>query len=217
MLRRHVEVIKGSLVRFTRIALLGRRIVNKRTLILLAFLALFVSVLGAWIIEQCAERSVAEERSQIEKQNIIPFEHKSYSPINNPAISIWQSYKTTKAIERFNDSIFVATDGGLVEFGATGNLRHHYTILDGLPESDLLSLATFNSKLLGGLAILQDGRVSRVFKDTNSKLTNNWMTAFCAVGPRVFVGTYGGGVFELTASGELQPFLARSGSSCRES
>ena len=49
------------------------------------------------------------------------------------------------------------------------------------------------------------------FKDTNSKLTPNWVTALCAVGPRLFVGTYGGGVFELTASGELRPFAAETG------
>ena len=59
---------------------------------------------------------------------------------------------------------------------------------------------------LGGLAVLEDGRISRVFKDTNSKLTQNWVTALCAVGPRVFLGTYGGGVFELTASGEMRAF-----------
>ncbi|HEX7771890.1 MAG TPA: hypothetical protein VF435_05680, partial [Pyrinomonadaceae bacterium] len=46
----------------------------------------------------------------------------------------------------------------------------------------------------------------RVFKDTNSKLTTNWVTALSAVGNRIFVGTYGGGLFELNASGELRSF-----------
>src|SRR5437764_11725820 len=115
------------------------RIFNKRTLILLAGVGLSGCLAGAWFIKQRADRTVMKERSLLEKQNIIPFEYKSYSQINNPAISIWQSYKTTRAIEKFNDSIFVATDGGMVEFGPTGNLLHHYTTLDGLPESDLLS------------------------------------------------------------------------------
>src|SRR6185369_2416999 len=123
---------------------------NKRTLLVLACLALLGSLPGVWIIKQRAERSLAEERTRREKENIIPFEHKSYSTINNPAISIWQSYKTTRAIEKFNDSIFVATDGGLVEFGPNGNFARHYTTLDGLPDSDVLSLATFNSKLFIG-------------------------------------------------------------------
>jgi ligand-binding sensor domain-containing protein len=128
----------------------AKQILNKRRLVLLAVLFLFACLLGGWLIKQRADRSLAEERARLEKQDIIPFEHRSYSQVNNPAISVWQSYKTTRAIERFNDSIFVATDGGLVEFGPTGNLLHHYTILDGLPDSDLLSLATFNSKLFIG-------------------------------------------------------------------
>ena len=128
----------------------AKRILNKKTLALLAVLVVSGSLLGGWLIKQRAEQRLAEERARLEKQNIIPFELKFYSQISNSAITVWQSYKTTRAIERFNDSIFVATDGGLVEFGPTGNLLHHYTILDGLPESDLLSLATFNSKLFIG-------------------------------------------------------------------
>jgi len=69
---------------------------------------------GAWVIKQRAERSVAEERSRLENKNVIPFELRAYSKINNPAISIWQSFKATRAIEKFNGSIFAATDGGLV-------------------------------------------------------------------------------------------------------
>jgi hypothetical protein len=82
-----------------------RRIFNQRTLIALASLAVFVSVLTGWIIKERADRSLAAQRSQHEKQSFIPFEHNSYSQINNPAISIWQSYKTTRAIEKFNESI----------------------------------------------------------------------------------------------------------------
>jgi ligand-binding sensor domain-containing protein len=64
---------------------------------------------------------------------------------------------------------------------------------------------------LGGLAVVEDGRVSQVFKDTNSKLTTNWVTALSAVGRRIFVGTYGGGLFELNASGELRSFAPEVG------
>src|SRR5690349_5358701 len=106
---------------------------RRKILILLACLAICGSLYCAWVIKQRADRSIAKERSRLEKENIISFEHKSYSQINNPAISIWQSYKATRAIEKFNDSIFVATDGGLVEFGPGGNLVRHYTTLDGLP------------------------------------------------------------------------------------
>ncbi|HXI74044.1 MAG TPA: hypothetical protein VNG94_00560, partial [Pyrinomonadaceae bacterium] len=63
---------------------------------------------------------------------------------------------------------------------------------------------------LNGLAVIEDGRVVRVFKDTNSKLTTNWVTALCLAGSRLFIGTYGGGVFELTPAGELHSFASEA-------
>ena len=196
MLQYAGQTIKRSLVRLTRSPFRTPRIFKKRTLILLAGLALFGCLLGAWLIKQHADRSVAEERSLLEKQNIIPFEHKSYSKINNPAISIWQSYKTTRAIEKFNDSIFVATDGGLVQFGPNGKLLHHYTILDGLPESDLLSLATFNSKLFIGTRtsglISFDGNDFEGYRWTDR--ASQSIDALLADSGRLLIGTRAGGL-----------------------
>jgi hypothetical protein len=65
--------------------------VIKRSSIALAILVLAGALTGAWVIKRRAERSLTDERSRLEKKNIIPFEHKSYSPVNNPAISVWQS------------------------------------------------------------------------------------------------------------------------------
>src|SRR5207249_4464019 len=56
-----------------------------------------------------------------------------------------------------------------------------------------------------------DGRVVRTFKDSNSKLSHNWITGICRTGHRIFFGTYGGGVFELTSSGELHSFAPETG------
>ena len=202
------------------------RIFNKRTLILLAGVGLSGCLAGAWFIKQRADRTVMKERSLLEKQNIIPFEYKSYSQINNPAISIWQSYKTTRAIEKFNDSIFVATDGGMVEFGPTGNLLHHYTTLDGLPESDLLSLATFNSKLFIGTRT--SGLVA--FDGTHFEgyswgdRVSQSIDALFSDSSRLLIGTRAGGLIafdgeqfkEITAGAEHKrlleiTFLSRSG------
>jgi ligand-binding sensor domain-containing protein len=109
--------------------------------------------------------------------------------------------------------LVLATSKGL-SLGAKGKFRG-ITTVQGLPSNNLYSVLGHAGKLyvatLGGLAVLEGGRVYRVFKDTNSKLTPNWVTALCAVGPRVFVGTYGGGVFELTTSGELRSFSSEIG------
>lgn len=202
------------------------RIPDKRTLFIFASLTLFAALLTAWFIKQRADRSLAEERSQLEKQNFIPFEHKSYSQTNNPAISVWQSYKITRAIEKFNDSIFVATDGGLVEFGPTGNFIRHYSVLDGLPESDLLSLATFNSKLFIGTRtsglVAFDGARFEGYRWTDR--ASQSIDALLPDSGRLLIGTRAGGLIafdgsqfnEIKAGGEHQrlleiTFLSRSG------
>jgi ligand-binding sensor domain-containing protein len=106
-----------------------------------------------------------------------------------------------------------ATSKGL-SLGARGKL-HGLTTVQGLPSNSLYAVLVQGRKTyvgtLGGLAVVEDGRVSRVFKDTNSKLTNNWVTALAAIGQRIFVGTYGGGLFELNASGELRSFAPEVG------
>ena len=125
-------------------------IANHKMLLLLLVLSLVVGLVGAWQVKQRADQQLAEERARREKQDLIPFEQRLLKPISSKAIEIWQSHQTTRAITRFNDSYFVASDGGLIELDQTGKLVRHYTVLDGLPESDLLSLAVFNSKLFIG-------------------------------------------------------------------
>lgn len=87
--------------------------------------------------------------------------------------------------------------------------------VQGLPSNSVYAVQSLRESVyagtLSGLAQINSGRVVRVFKDSNSKLTHNWVTALCAVGNRLFVGTYGGGVFELTPSGELASFSAETG------
>lgn len=174
----------------------------KRSSIAVAILALAAALTGILVIKQRAERTLAEERARLEKQNIIPFQHQSYSPINNPSISIWQSHKATRAIEKFNNSIFAATDGGLVEFGPDGKLLHHYTNLDGLPESDLLSLATFNSKLFIGTRtsglVAFDGNRFEGYRWTDRAAQS--IDALLADSGRLLIGTRAGGLIAFDGS-----------------
>lgn len=76
-----------------------------------------------------------------------------------------------------------------------------------LPNNAVYTTLRLKDKLyagtLGGLAEVQNGRVARVFKDSNSALKTNWVTALAQQDGRIFIGTYGGGVFELLSSGEI--------------
>jgi ligand-binding sensor domain-containing protein len=89
------------------------------------------------------------------------------------------------------------------------------TTVQGLPGNSVYSVLSHREFIyagtLGGLAQIAGGRVVRVFNDSNSKLTQNWVTALCETGQRLFVGTSGGGVFELTPAGEFVSFASEMG------
>ncbi|MGH9767609.1 MAG: hypothetical protein ACREAB_09270, partial [Blastocatellia bacterium] len=89
------------------------------------------------------------------------------------------------------------------------------TTVQGLPNNSVYSVLSHRELIyagtLGGLAQIAGGRVIRVFKDSNSKLTHNWAPALCEARGRLFVGTYGGGVFDLTPAGEFVSFASETG------
>ncbi|HEX8250137.1 MAG TPA: two-component regulator propeller domain-containing protein [Pyrinomonadaceae bacterium] len=103
---------------------------------------------------------------------------------------------------------FIATAKGLT-FRENGKFRVLSTV-NGLPNNSVYTTLQRGGKLyagtLGGLAEIENNRVARTFKDTNSNLKTNWVTALSAAGERIFIGTYGGGVFELLPSGEIRSF-----------
>jgi hypothetical protein len=111
-------------------------------------------------------------------------------------------------------AIVCATSKGL-SLAVPGGGWRGLTTVQGLPSNSLYTVLLQGRRIyagtLGGLALVEDGRVVRVFTDTNSSLTHNWVTALSLSGSRLFVGTYGGGVFELTPAGELHGFQAETG------
>ncbi len=110
-------------------------------------------------------------------------------------------------------SLALATSRGL-SLGEAKQWRG-LTTIQGLPSNSVYSVLSHREFIyagtLGGLAQIAGGRVVRVFKDSNSKLTQNWVTALCETSGRLFVGTYGGGVFELTPAGEFVSFASEIG------
>jgi ligand-binding sensor domain-containing protein len=169
---------------------------NRKTLLLLLVLSLLVMLIGAWRVKQQADQQLAEERARREKQDLIPFEQRLLKRITSKAIEIWQNHQATRAIVRFNDSYFVASDGGLIELDRTGKVVRHYTVLDGLPESDLLSLAVFNSKLFIGTRtqglVEFNGFQFRGLRWTDR--TSQSIDALIADEGRLLIGTRAGGL-----------------------
>src|SRR6185503_8534740 len=184
------------LLRLKQRVLALKPIANRKTLLLLLVLSLIVVLAGAWRVKQRADQQLAEERARREKQNLIPFEQKRLNPVSSNAIAIWQNHKTARAIARINDSYFIASDGGLIELDRAGKLVRHYTVLDGLPESDLLSLAVFNSKLFIGTRtqglVEFNGSQFRGFSWTDR--TSQSIDALLADEARLLIGTRAGGL-----------------------
>ncbi len=116
----------------------------------------------------------------------------------------------SNSITHFTDANFlaIATSKGLT-INENGKLRSLSTV-QGLPSNSTYATLFAGKSLfvgtLSGLAEIQNNKVVRVYKDSNSNLKQNWVTALCAANDRIFIGTYGGGIFELTASGEIHYF-----------
>jgi ligand-binding sensor domain-containing protein len=137
-------------------------------------------------------------------------------PGSDPMSNLGSGPKSVRA------GLALATSRGLSladssQFGtpAHGPQFRGLTTVQGLPANGVYSVLSHREFIyagtLGGLAQIADGRVVRVFKDSNSKLSQNWVTALCETGQRLFVGTYGGGVFELTPAGEFVSFASEIG------
>jgi ligand-binding sensor domain-containing protein len=186
-------------------------------LLLLLVLALIAGLISVWRVKQQADLRLAEERARREKQYLVPFEQKLLKPISSKAIEIWQNHQATRAIARFNESYFVASDGGLIELDGDGKLVRHFTVLDGLPESDLLSLAVFNSKLFIGTRteglVDFDGSQFRGLSWTDR--TSQSIDALLVDEGRLLIGTRAGGLIafdgrefrELTAGTEHERLI----------
>ncbi len=108
---------------------------------------------------------------------------------------------------------YTATSKGLA-FRENGKIRLLSTV-NGLPNNSVYTTLQVGAKLyagtLGGLAETEASRVVRTYKDSNSNLKTNRVTALIETNTRVFIGTYGGGIFELLPSGEIRSFESETG------
>lgn len=177
-----------------------RALVSARRQLLLCLLglaALSALVTALWVREQ-ARQSLTRERERQARQEFIPFEKNLRAPLSRPGIKFWQSTENTRAITRFQDSYFTATDGGLMQLSPEGKFLRHYTMLDGLTESDLISLALFDSKLFIGTAtrglLSFDGEQFESYRWLDRDALA--VTAMLADGGRLLIGTFNGGLLE---------------------
>lgn len=172
-------------------------------------LAVIVFALADEIIrvKNSARSELAKERSRHE--NYLPFEQINLIPHSKNTVQIWQNTSETRDFIKFQNSYFAATSGGLVKFSPDGNLIKHFTVLDGLSESDLTSLIVFNAKLFIGTRsqglLVFDGENFESYKFTRRDAQA--ITAFLIDDGRLLIGTFAGGLIEFDGKNfsEIKP------------
>lgn len=176
---------------------LKRKLINRKSLICLVCVLMIVSLCGVWRIKSRALAQLAQARENLGRQGI-PFERKVQAPNTTRHIQFWQSTRNVKALARFRDSYFAATDGGLIELSLAGQLLRRYSVLDGLTESDLTTLVVFNSKLYIGTQtrglLVYDGEHFENYRWTDRQ--PQAVTALLEGQGRLLIGTRNGGLIE---------------------
>lgn len=163
-----------------------------------AILFSFAFVYQILQIKKSAGNTLAETRARLSEKNNVPFEKKVLTPHSSDKIRILQNNDETRDFARFRDSYFAATGGGLAQFSEDGKLLKHFTVLDGLPESDLTCLSVWRDRLFIGTRsknlIAFDGEKFEQFSWTDRQAQA--VTAFSERDGKLLIGTFGGGLLE---------------------
>lgn len=158
-------------------------------------------------VKNSARSELEKERSR--HKSHLPFERTNLIPHSKNNIQILQNINETRDFVKFQDSYFAATNGGFVQFSTDGNLINHFTVLDGLSESDLTDLIVFNAKLFIGTRsqglLVFDGEKFESYKWTDRDAQA--ITAFLIDDGRLLIGTFAGGLIEFDGKnfGEIKP------------
>lgn len=162
------------------------------------FLVLGFVVFNVVRIYNSVQNALAETRARLSEQNRVPFEKKVLTPHSSQNVRILQNTNTVRDFVEFRDSYFAATGGGLAQFDETGKLLKHFTVLDGLPESDLMALAVYQDKLFIGTRaknlVTFDGDKFESYVWTDRKAQA--VTSFLEKDGKLLIGTFGGGLLE---------------------
>src|SRR5262245_50594351 len=171
---------------------------HRRSVAAFALLIAIAVLIVGWTVKRRAEREFETSRTILEERPFAPFEKDMRRAFAGDGVKLIQSSRPTRGLARFNGSVFAATDGGLVEFGEDGKMKRRYTTLDGLPKSDLTSIAVFNSRLFVGSRtqglIVFDGKGFERYRWTDRDAQA--VTALLEDRGRLLIGTFAGGLLE---------------------
>lgn len=170
----------------------------KISMLSLAIVTAVFAAFQIYKINRSVQQTLAETRARRIDKNRVPFEKKILTPHLSNQIKIIQNTNETPAFVKFKDSFFAATNGGLLQLDEDGKTEKHFTILDGLPESDLTALFVWNNKLFIGTRtkniVTFDGEHFENYVWTDRK--SQTVTAFLERDGKLLIGTFAGGLLE---------------------
>lgn len=167
--------------------------------VLLGLLLLHIGIVAmVGYAERRAQHELKEAAAELSKQSVAPFEKRLFPAINPKGVTLMQTSRNARSLARFKSSLFAATDGGLVELAEDGTLKRRFSVLDGLPESDLTALAEVGSQLFIGTRsqglVAFDGTRFTAYRWTDRKAQA--VTSLLEDRGRLLVGTFAGGLLE---------------------
>ncbi|MCD9186508.1 MAG: hypothetical protein LUM44_08745 [Pyrinomonadaceae bacterium] len=170
----------------------------KISVLVLAVVTAVFAAYQFYKINRSVQQTLAETRARLIDKDRVPFEKKILTPHLSNKVKIIQNTNETRAFVKFRDSFFAATNGGLLQLDEIGNTEKHFTVLDGLPESDLTALFVWNNKLFIGTRsknlVTFDGERFENYVWTDRKAQT--VTAFLERGGKLLIGTFAGGLLE---------------------
>lgn len=161
-------------------------------------LLILAAALWGFVSVRRAHSGLEQARSRVDARDAVRFEKSRLDPLKRDGVRLFQSTRSVRALARFRDSYFAATDGGLVELSTAGEPVKHYSVLDGLAESDLTSLAVYGARLYAGTRskglVAFDGERFEGYRWPEQNAQS--VTALFEDQGKLLVGTFAGGLLE---------------------
>ena len=172
---------------------------SKSTILAILTIGFCVLTFYVYRIYQDANSKLAQTRSRLKEQNIVKSEKNRLTPHpQQNLVQIIQNTSDTQDLVFYKDSFFAATSGGLLQLSREGTKQKHFTVLDGLPESDLTALTVFDAKLFIGTRtkgiVTFDGENFVQFRFSEGE--TQAITTFLTDNGRLLIGTFNGGLLE---------------------
>jgi len=118
---------------------------------------------------------------------------------------IHKAVAMTHSLGGTTDRWLAATAEGVSLFEGNRPTQNLFA-LHGLASNHVYCAGTLGKRVylgtLGGISVLEEGRIAFSWNTANSGLATNWVNALAVLGPKLFVGTYGGGIQSVEGDGQ---------------